>query len=116
MEVRHCIKCGKDLSPNTMVEMCGLCAIGLTPSDPLSDFAEMEADPQVDSRVLSGSYCPYCHAEMTITDLSRRSCSICGALVVPEALRVPMGPITAQRPQQRVGASEPMWPDDAPLW
>jgi hypothetical protein len=73
----------------------------------------------VEGRVLTGTYCPYCHAEMTLADLSRRACAICGALVVPEALRLPPGPIHADtlgalKPPQELRTER--WPDDAPIW
>jgi hypothetical protein len=72
----------------------------------------------VEGRVLAGTYCPHCHAEMTLADLSRRSCAICGAVVVPEALRMPPGPIVVDQQQNTrpLEMRKDRWPDDAPLW
>jgi hypothetical protein len=64
---------------------------------------------QVEGRVLSGLYCTHCHAELNLADLSRRSCSICGAHVDPEILRA-----MARQPALAMGPTGVRWPDDAP--
>jgi hypothetical protein len=114
----HCVKCGKQLSAANVGGLCNLCSIGLAPAEPLGQFSNPETAPAVEGRVLAGSYCPHCHAEMTLADLSRRSCSICGAVVVPEALRLPPGPIVVdkQLSARPVASRDDRWPDDAPLW
>jgi hypothetical protein len=115
---KHCVKCGKQLSANDGGGLCNLCSIGLAPAEPLDQINNAEAESPVEGRVLAGSYCPHCHAEMTLADLSRRSCSICGAVVIPEALRMPPGPIVVDKRLEArpLGLRENRWPDDAPLW
>lgn len=116
MEVRHCKSCGKQLAPASNGDVCSLCAIGLTPAEPLDLSAAARADNVPAGRILAGSYCPHCHAEMTLADLSRRACSICGAPVAPEAMRLHSGPLVASAPKDGQAARDQRWPDDAPLW
>jgi hypothetical protein len=116
MEDRHCRSCGKELAQDSSRDICNLCAIGLTPAEPLGQSEPARNEFVPEGRVLAGSYCPHCHAEMTLADLSRRSCSICGAPVVPEALRMPAGPLVAHPRVDTPIARDVRWPDDAPLW
>jgi hypothetical protein len=114
----HCVKCGKQLPATSIGELCNLCAIGLAPAEPLGQLSDDATASTVEGRVFAGSFCPHCHAEMTLADLSRRSCAICGAVVVPEALRMPPGPIVLDKDQnaQSFELRKDRWPDDAPLW
>ncbi len=100
----------------TAGDVCSLCAIGLTPAEPLGQFDTSSPDYIPEGRVLAGSYCPHCHAEMTLADLSRRSCAICGAPVAPEALSRPAGPLIASPHIEAPVVRDQRWPDDAPLW
>ena len=109
MNVRKCAGCDKELPVGHVGTLCSLCAIGLLPASTVDLGMENQTSLQVQGRVLSGLYCTHCHAELNLADLSRRSCSICGAHVDPEILRA-----MARLPALAAGPTGVRWPDDAP--
>jgi hypothetical protein len=109
MNVKKCAGCDKELPASHVGTLCSLCAIGLRPSGAPDLKAHHQTGFEVQGRMLSGLYCTHCHAELNLADLSRRSCSICGAHVDPEILRA-----MAHRSPVSAGPTGVRWPDDAP--
>ena len=118
--MKRCSTCNKELPDTYAGNLCSLCAIGLTPAEPIFEEPEdHQVSYQVEGRALSGTYCPQCKAELTLADLSKRSCAICGSTIALELLRV--APIPEQVDQDSISSQvSPVqgtrWPDDAPLW
>ena len=78
-----CRVCGNPIEASSRTGKCRLCEIGLTPTARLQrDFSPLDAS----GRTLSGCNCPGCQAELSMADLSKRSCSICGSAFNPESL------------------------------
>jgi hypothetical protein len=127
MGMKHCTVCGKELPANYESNQCTLCAIGLTPADPLAaDFRDFEASDAGpigrDGRELSGIHCPECTAEFSLADIKRLRCDICGAEFTADR----MASIIHFAETQQQDSAKPLagvpgsehknWPDDAPLW
>lgn len=127
MGTKHCTVCGKELPADYSSTKCTLCAIGLTPTDPLagdfsaSEFEDAGRRPR-DGRELSGVHCPECAAEFSLADIKRLRCDICGAEFTSDR----MASIIHFAESQQQDSAEPLtgvpdtehkrWPDDAPLW
>jgi len=124
MQTKVCRQCNKELPADSVSDLCCLCAVGLVP--PKRVYGEDQADHTVvEGRILSGLNCPACGGEFTRADLSRRSCSVCGAFYTTERLRelsqqAGSEPFTITPPPQSAVSTESQgdqnWPDDVPLW
>ena len=89
-------------------------------------YGEGQAEHMVvEGRILSGINCPACGGEFTRADLSRRSCSVCGAFYTTERLRElsqlagsepPTIAPLAQSAVDTESRGDQNWPDDVPLW
>lgn len=117
--MKRCATCNKELPDTQAGNLCSLCSIGLTPSVSAAETEEHQASYEVEGRALSGTYCPQCHAELTLADLSKRSCAICGSAIALELLRI-APPVEVSDPNYATQSVSPVrgtrWPEDAPLW
>ncbi len=87
MSSTKCIACGKVLPEGSDSTRCNLCSIGLTPTAPGEFGATSQGSTEIASgRVLSGTFCNDCRAELSLADLSMKRCGICGELVSIETL------------------------------
>jgi hypothetical protein len=124
MEKKVCRQCNKALPPESTSDLCCLCAVGLVP--PKRVYGEGQAEHMVvEGRILSGINCPACGGEFTRADLSRRSCSVCGAFYTTERLRelsqkASSEPLKTEPQSQKTmntaTQDDKRWPDDVPLW
>ena len=86
MAGKTCDVCGNVVEQTSRTGKCSLCEIGLTPTSRIHrDWSSLDAR-NASGRTLSGSNCPGCQAELSMADISMRSCSICGSTFQPEAL------------------------------
>ena len=119
MQQRKCIQCEKPLSADHVGDKCSLCAIGLLPSAPVDSGFDYQAQHIVEGRVLSGVICPQCYAELSLADLSARSCAICGGVFTHDRLQIMLRDARTRRdtplPAPDASYSAHIWPEDAPL-
>ena len=87
MPSSKCKVCGKNIPDGSSSTRCNLCSIGLTPAAPGQLGAAFRGSDELASgRVLSGSFCSDCRAELSLADLSMKRCGICGESINLETL------------------------------
>jgi len=119
MKEKRCKQCSKALPAHHVGELCELCAVGLWPADPVESEPAYQTGVIVEGRQLSGEFCPNCHAELTLADLSLKSCAICGATISSRPGQSSRSKRRAELQaarQARKEHEERPWPEDAPIW
>ena len=87
MPSSKCQVCGKPIAGENAGSRCDLCSIGLKPETSGQFAALYAAEGGVASgRVLSGTHCPDCRAELSLADISLKRCGICGEFISLESL------------------------------
>lgn len=80
--LKHKCSCGRETAPGQ--SLCGLCALGLTPSRPVDLSVGHQAGLRVEAHADSGTRCPRCSGKLSFAEVAREACPYCHASLAPQ--------------------------------